>query len=373
VNHATADTLRWREGEVEVPQSFFERLTEQTPTRVWVNNPTLAEVDLALEQGAVGCTTNPAFGGGLLKRAPEEIRPIIADCAQDGEDDTSVADRVQQRLVARIVDRFRPMFEESGGRVGFVSIQGAPEADHSPEMILAEAHGGRALGPNATPKIPATAPGLSALEELVAGGSPTIVTEVFSLAQLVETCERYLRAADSVGSRPPFFISPITGIFGDHLRAVAARDRLEVRPADVELIGVALGRACQRLVDERGYPVTLLCGGARVPFDLLGFVGAAIHATINWSTFAEVLESDPDLFPGVDTPIDPGALSRLETTFEDVRRAFRLDGLGVDEFETFGPVQHFRNNFVAGWQQVRRAIADERNAVVSSMPGRHRT
>jgi transaldolase len=346
-------------------ETFFGALVADTPTRVWVNNPTLAEIDLALEQGAVGCTTNPAYGGGLLKRAPDEIRPLIAEATRADESDAVVADRVQRRLVARVVERFRRLFDSSGGHHGFVSIQGAPDADDDPDAILAEAHAGRTLGPNATPKLPATGPGLAAFETLVEDGSPTIVTEVFSLAQLVETCERYLAVTERSGARPPFFISPITGILGDHLKAVATTDGLVVDPGDLLLAGVAFARECQRIVEARGYPVTLLCGGARTPFDLLGLVGAPLHATINWSTFAEILDRNPKLGAGFDEPIAPKAIERLAATFADVRRAFAIDGLALDEFEGFGPVQYFRGNFMAGWQAVRQAIAAEREAIAA--------
>jgi transaldolase len=337
-------------------------MTTETPTRVWVNNPTFNEIDLALAQGAVGCTTNPAYGGGLLKRAPDEIRPIIQECVRLASDDTDAADMVQQRLVTRIAARFRPLFD-AGGAQGFVSIQGAPESDTEAAHILAEARSARLLGPNVTPKLPATAPGLEAFEVLVAEGSPTIVTEVFSLAQLIEVCERYLSVTAPTKVRPPFFISPITGIFGDHLKAVAERNGISVNPRDAELIGVVLGRACQQLVEERGYPVTLLFGGARIPLDLTGFVGARAHATINWSTFAEVLAAREPFTRGIDEPIDPAVLARLEATFEDVRRAMKLNGLTLEEFEMFGPVQHFRNNFLAGWYAVLQAVADERKAL----------
>jgi len=370
-----------------VVQTYFAQLAAETPTRVWVNNPTVDEIGLALEQGAVGCTTNPAFGGGLLRRVPDEIRPIIAECVGATADDAVAADLVQRRLVARIAERFRPLFDASGGRAGFVSIQGAPEADTDAEEIVAEARAGRAIAPNVAPKIPATIPGLTAFETIVAEGSPAIVTEVFSLAQLVDTCERYVAVTERTGVRPPFFISPITGIFGDHLKAVAARvgsaagaggsggDATSGRAAasggaattgDMELAGVALSRACQALVEERGYPVTLLCGGARIPFDLTGLVGADLHATINWSTFAEVLADPSPFTKGIDEPIDPAVLERLAATFDDVRRAMVLDGLTAEEFEEFGPVQHFRNNFIAGWRQVHAAIAAERAALVAS-------
>jgi transaldolase len=345
--------------------TYFQQLRARTPTRVWVNNPTAAEIDLALEQGAVGSTTNPAFGGNLLRRAPDEIVPIIAACVRESDDDGVVADEVQRRLVARIADRFRPLHDETEGRLGFVSIQGAPEADHSAALILAEARDGHAVAPNVAPKLPATAPGLEAFEVLVEEGCPTIVTEVFSLDQLVETAERYLRAARRGGARPPFFISPITGILGDHLKALAARDGLSVPAADMELAGVALSRACLRLVEEREYPVTLLAGGARIPLDLTGLVGGDLHATINWSTFAQVLADPAPFAPGIADELDADALARVDATFGDYRRGMRIGSLTIDEFEDFGPVQHFRNNFVAGWNAVKEAITAERARAIA--------
>lgn len=346
-----------------MPASYFGQLTADTPTRVWVNNPTIEEIGLALGQGAVGSTTNPAYGGNLLRRAPDQILPIIADCVRATDDDRRAADLVQQRLVARIAEQFRPLHEASGGHLGFVSIQGAPEADTDAGHILHEAREGHAIGPNVAPKLPATAPGLEAFEALVAEGCPTIVTEVFSLAQLVETAERYLRVTARTGVRPPFFMSPITGIFGDHLKALAARDGLAADAADMELAGVALSRECYRIATERRYPVTLLCGGARIPLDLTGLVGGDLHATINWNTFAEIMASAEPFSQGIDHPLDPAALARLKATFDDFRRAMRLDGLALDEFEGFGPVQHFRNNFIAGWTKVHEGIATERARV----------
>jgi transaldolase len=343
-----------------VTATYFEQLLTETPTRVWVNNPTIEEISLALAQGARGSTTNPGYGGNLLRRAPGEILPIIAACVRETTDDARAADLVQQRLVARIAERFRSLFEASGGTAGFVSIQGAPEMDTDPDHIEREAREGHALAPNVSPKLPATAAGLAAFERLVADGFPTIVTEVFSVAQFVETSERFLAVTGRSGVVPPFFMSPITGIFGDHLKAVAKRDGLEVLASDMELAGVVLTRACYRIARERGYPVTILAGGARIPLDLTGLVGGALHATINWGTFAEVLASTEPFARGIEEPLDPAAVARLEATFEDVRRALAPDGLTVDEYDAFGPVQHFRNVFISGWTAVHAAVSEER-------------
>ncbi len=342
-------------------ETYFARAQAATGMRFWVNNPTGGELVQAIANGAAGSTTNPAYGGNLLRRAPHEIRPIIAECMAGGGDDLVVADQVQQRLVGRIAAQLRPLHDASHGRLGYVSIQGAPEVDADPGMILAEARAGRAIGPNVAPKIPATAAGLEALDQLVAEGSPVIVTEVFSIAQVVEVCERWLAAVPGP-ARPPFFMSPITGIFGDHLKRIAAGQEVRASTDDMEMAGVVLARRCYRLVVDRGYPVTLLYGGARTRLDFAGLVGGGMAATINWSTAAELLDQDPAVSETVADPVDPALEARLVESFPDVRRALAPDGLELAGFADFGPVQHFRDSFISGWHAVLDAIAAARTA-----------
>ncbi len=343
--------------------SYFQQVRARTPTRLWINNPTMEECGLALAQGAMGCTTNPAYGGSLLRRAPDYVKPIIAEVvhgASPADDDFAIADRVQERLVARILAQFRPLWDASGGTEGFVSIQGSPETDTDGSIITHEAHRARTLGPNATPKIPATLPGFVAFEEMVAAGSQVIITEVFSLDQVEFACELYNRTTAKAGVRPPFFMSPITGIFADHLKKLARRDGSDVDFSMLDLAGVALGRACRTLVRERSYPVMLLFGGARLPIDFTGLVGEWTAATINYSTVDEIIALDPPVASTVSDPVDPAVLRSLAGHFEDFRRGLTLGGLAPEEFETFGPVQHFRDAFLGGWHDVLAEIRARR-------------
>ena len=341
---------------------YFSRLVSETPTRVWVNNPTQEEIGLALANGAVGATTNPAYGGGLLRRSPGEVIPVVDACLPASDDDRVVADLVQHHLVERITTGFRPLFDASGGTAGFVSIQGSPETDMDGERIWEEAQSGHAIAPNATPKIPATLPGYIAMERVVEAGWPIIVTEVFSVDQVAASCEIYLRVTARTGVRSPFFMSPITGILGDHLKKLAKAGGLDVPARAMDLAGIGLSRRCAALVAERGDPVTLLFGGARIPEDLTGLVGAAHHATINWSTFAEILAMDPPIEPTIFEPFDPDVERILLETFPDVWKAWELGRLAPEEFEDFGPVQHFRDNFMTGWHGVLKMIAERREA-----------
>jgi transaldolase len=344
---------------------YFEELTASTPTRVWVNNPTRAEVDLARAKGAVGCTTNPAFGGNLARRATDEVVPLIdALLAEMPEaDDAAVADRLQERLVGEIASRFGDLHEASGRRLGFVSLQGPPERDVDAEAIWIDAVAARRVAINVVPKIPATKPGLAALARVVGEGWPVIVTEVFSVDQLIATCETYERAAGETGERPPFFISPITGIFGDHLKKVAAQEGLDVPAGVPELAGLGLARRCATVVGERGWTPTLLFGGARNPADLTGLVGDRHHATINWSTFEEIAALGPAVEHTINQPLEPDAERQLLAMFPDVCAAFTPGSLDVEHFEGFGPVQHFRDVFVAGRRSVLDLVAQRRSTI----------
>jgi hypothetical protein len=136
---------------------------------------------------------------------------------------------------------------------------------------------------------------------------------------------------------------------------------------------LAAGRAHERVVDRAtrdaqpcelgtecgcgGVGVTLLFGGARIPLDFTGLVGGAHAATINYSTVAELVEADPEVADTIHQPVDPAIVERLSATFEDFRRGMQLGALTPEEFEGFGPVQHFRDAFIAGWHGVLGAVA----------------
>lgn len=358
----------WGLEAVRLVSGYLARVKAETSSRFWINNPTLDETTKAIDAGAVGCTTNPAYMAGLVRRAPDEILPIIRARIDGGICDREAADRVQLDLVARLAGKFEAIHERSDGRLGFVSIQGVPETDHDPAAILREALDARDARPNVIPKIPATAAGLAAMDELVGLGHPCIVTEVFSLAQLIAVCERHARATRGSVQRPLLFISPITGIFGDHLRAVAAERGAAIDPAVIARAGVVFARACQRVVADRGYPAILLAGGARTTADLTDLVGGGMHATINYSTVEELEALDLPVVETIGEQDPPAILDQLVATFDAVRIALDPRALAEADFATFAPVLYFRGVFAAGWSSILAAIAAERSAMNALRP-----
>lgn len=339
---------------------YFQRVTRETATRLWINNPTLEELEKALEAGAISCTTNPTYGAKLLRSEPEAIRPVIDRVIRETEDDDTAADRVAQEVTRRVIERMLPLYERSGGTQGFVTIQDDPRKEEDWTRIVTMALRCRELGPNFMTKIPVTQAGIQAIEALIAENIPLCATEVFALDQAVAICELYERTAEKTGNAPPFYVTHITGIFDEYLGKFAQQNGIALSPERLAWAGATVGRAEYRLLTERGYRTTLLGGGARGTHHFTDFVGGDFHITINWSTAQELLEADPPVVSRIETPTPPDIQEELAAKLPDFRRALTLGALPVEEFAEFGPVVLFRNNFIAGYEYLLAEVAARR-------------
>ena len=167
-------------------ERYFMRLHQETPTRLWINNPTLAEADVAIAAGAISCTTNPAYSARIIKLEPERAARAINAAIRESSDDQRAADIAQQLIVKDIMQKFLPLYNQAPRQQGLVSIQGNPHLDEDPAHIVDEAFRFRKISPNFITKIPCTAAGLKAFEQLIPEDMPIIATEVFAMAQARE-------------------------------------------------------------------------------------------------------------------------------------------------------------------------------------------
>ena len=60
-------------------EPYFRRVTELTPSRFWINNPTPPEAEWAIAAGATGCTCNPSYTQKMIDH-PEE-GPTLCRCS----------------------------------------------------------------------------------------------------------------------------------------------------------------------------------------------------------------------------------------------------------------------------------------------------
>jgi len=322
---------------MSLDKGYFRRVTKQTPTKLWINNPTPEETDKAIAAGAISCTTNPTYSMKQILAESERnyVLSVIDDVIKETEDNSKAADLIQQKLAKRIMDKFLPLYEQSPGKQGFVSIQGNPLADDDPDHIIDEALRYRKVGKNFIAKIPVVKAGSKAIEALIPEDMPMIATEVMGIAQAVRTCELYQRVSKECGKHPPFYLTHITGIFDEHLKNVVKRDSIKLSPDVLWQAGCIVARKQYKIFKERGYPGTMLGGGARGLHHFTEMVGADIHITINWiGTADRLIESDPPVVYRINTPAPQYVIDEL-----------------------------LAKSFVKGWNYLLKTIEDRREKI----------
>lgn len=344
-------------------QGYFEQVTAQTPTRLWVNNPTIEEVGKALEIGAIACTTNPTYAARIL-RLPEtreaalhEVDKAIVETAGD----TEAAALAQRRLIAEMAKGFMPHFEKTNGKEGFVSLQFDPRLEKDTAKIVAEALADFELIPNCIAKIPVIPSGMKAIDILVRLNKPVIATEIMAISQALAVCAVYEKASQESGNRPAFFVTHISGILDDQLKAEAEALGVAVSPEAMRLAGCAVAKKQYKLIQERRLPGIQLGGGARGLQHFTELVGGNAHVTMNWTGSIQVLEENAPVVESLmEEPVSKEIIEELCAKLPTFAKAYSEDGLAPDEFEDFGPVVRFRTQFLNGWNELLATIRERR-------------
>ena len=147
------------------------------------------------------------------------------------------------RDVSDACDLLRPVWDRGGGRDGYVSIEVTPDLAYDTEGTIAQAQRLHEWidKPNLLVKIPATEPGLGAIEEMISRGRSINVTLTFSLHRYAQVAEAYLRGLErlvesggdpsTVASVASFFVSRVDTEVDNRLDAIGGHDELLGRTA----------------------------------------------------------------------------------------------------------------------------------------------
>ena len=74
-------------------EPYFIRVTRQSPTEFWINNPTLDHADWALANGATGCTNNPSYSQKMVDHPVQgpPARELLKQATAEGHSADEVA------------------------------------------------------------------------------------------------------------------------------------------------------------------------------------------------------------------------------------------------------------------------------------------
>jgi transaldolase len=195
------------------------------------------------EYSVVGATSNPsifekAMGSG--NAYDEQIHELIDQNPGQPADVEAMFWTLAEQDIRDACDVFRPVWDGGSGRDGYVSLEVDPRLAYDTLQTFREAmriHESVERA-NLMVKIPATKPGLAAIEDVVSKGRSINVTLIFSLRRYAEVAESYIRGIERLVAEggDPRTVASVASFFVSRIDTEADR-RLEEVGAPKELQG----------------------------------------------------------------------------------------------------------------------------------------
>ena len=255
--------------------------------------------DLVDDFAVTGATSNPTIFAKAITGSDsydEQLRELRYDGVNDPRE---LFFHIALDDVRRAAGDLAPVHQDTRGHDGYVSFECTPDLADDTEGTIAQALDlwGRLGVANAMIKVPATAAGVPAIEELTARGVNVNVTLLFSVERYEHVIEAYLRGlerrvaggepVDDIASVASFFVSRVDAKADAVLRSDSPlRGKVAIANAHV-----AYGRYLSRFAGDRWAP--LLAAGAKAQRPLWASTGTKDP------NYSDVLYVEELIAPGV--------------------------------------------------------------------------
>ena len=314
---------------------------------IWYDNIrramlTSGELERLVENGIVGVTSNPTIFEKAIAGSQDYDDTLLALAERELTSD-EIFEILALEDIRAAADILRPVFERTGGKDGYVSLEVRPTLAHDVQGTIDEALRLFAAldRPNVMIKVPATVEGIQAVEALIAEGVNVNVTLIFSVHQYEAVAKAYIaglekrvasgQPVDNIDSVASFFVSRIDSAVDAQLESAGNRDlsgKIAIANAKVayaRFLDISNGERWERLAEH----------GARVQRPLWASTG-----TKN-PTYPDTTYVDSLIGPDTVNTVPPATLqafkdhghpdSTLETSLEDAAAYLeQLRALDID-------------------------------------------
>jgi transaldolase len=276
--------------------------------RDWIHDGTLQGW---IDRGVRGVTSNPSIFQKAMTAGnayDDQFRELV----QAGKTVDEAYWAMVDQDIRDALRSLRPVYDESGGTDGFVSLELGPAIarDTAASTAAAREFHQQIDQPNLMIKIPGTAEGIPAVRAMVAEGRNINITLIFGLPRYAEVMEAYIGGLEDYDGDPStvqgvasFFISRVDTEVDRRLDAIGTEEALALRGK----AAVAQGKLAYKLFRET-------FSGPR--WEALVAKGAKVQRPLWASTSTKNPAYPKTLY--VDTLIGPDTVNTMpEQTLED--------------------------------------------------------
>lgn len=335
-------------------------------TEFWNDSCALSELAEAIENGAVGATSNPVIVGAAVTADKARWIPVLERLLREHPADTEddAAWRLIEVVAKEAAGLLAPIHRETRGRQGYLCVQVSPKIYRSTERMVEHGVSLATLAPNIAIKCPSTREGIAAMEELTARGINVNATVSFSVPQALETAqalergmERALRAGAPLERLHPY-VTIMVGRVDDHMKRVAERDSVMIDPGSLNWAGIAVFKRARELFLQRRFRSTLLAAAYRHHLHWSELIGAGAIQSIPYGWWKQFNGSDITPRQTLAEPVAPELVDTLRRKLPDFRKAYEEEGMRPEEFASYGASVHTLRQFLGGYQQLVEWVRD---------------
>src|SRR5450755_3120959 len=300
---------------------------------------------LVEEDGVHGVTSNPTIFDKAIEAgtAYDDALRLLLSTDPD-RDAQALFESLEIQDLQMAADILRPVYDQTEGADGFVSIEVSPRLAYDTAGSIAEAlRLWKAVNrPNLMVKIPSTPQGVQAVEALIAEGININITLMFSLAHYEAVAQAYLRGLKRNANAKPHQVSSVASFFVSRVDTEVDRALATIGTPEALSLRGKIAIANARVVYRRFREIFL-----GTPFEELRRRGARLQRPLWASTgtknpaFSDVLYVEELIGPHTINTIPPATLNAfrdhgraqptLEAGEQDAEQALaRLAKLGVD-------------------------------------------
>jgi transaldolase len=347
-------------------KSKLHQTVSQFPTDYWNDSCSVEELTYAIENGAVGATTNPTIVVYVLNKEMHLWKSRIHQLIQENPtwSEVDLTWKLIEEMAAHGASFLKPAFDKYEGKKGRLSIQTNPAFYRDAGAIVQQATHFSTLAPNMQVKIPVTKAGIGAIEEATYHGVSVNATVCFTVPQAVAVAEaverglkRRIASGKSIAEMAPVCTIMI-GRTDDWMKMLVKHNGIEIDPAALDWAGIACLKKAYVIFQQRGYRARLLAAAYRHLGHWSELIGGDIVLTIPYEWQKQFNASDIPVEERFQNPVPQAIVDTLHKTFPDFRRAYDPDGLTVDEFDSFGPTVRTLRAFIGSYHELVGVIRD---------------
>lgn len=332
--------------------NYLQWLTQETPTKFWHDSAIPSEIDAAIENGALGVTTNPVLTFKTLQAVPEFWQPQV-DLIPKDLPPAERAEALLKMVAVYAAGKFHTVFEETNGENGYALGQLDPSICNDTEKMIAQGLRYASWADNISVKTPSIMSALPFIEELASRGIAVCTTLNFSVSQAMAVGEAYMRGrakAIAADIRPrPIFVVQQGGRLDEYLLEIVKDNQIHIDPSLIRYAGNAVCKKVYKLFQERKIPARIMPAGLRGVHHLTSMVGADMTFSLQARIQKMVIDADPERICHIDDEIPQSAIRALYKIPEFVS-AYEEGALPPEKFITFGVTQKTLSQFLwTGW------------------------